>query len=103
MQKSSVIQIQENRFQMNQTALEGTKVDERSIIMNNQFTGNILTARSDNRGLRLIHNFYDDYTGLDVTGDGFGDIPYVAVSSFGQWMVRQPVYQFLWHHQALLS
>jgi len=94
LQKSSVIQIQENRFQMNQTALEGTKVDERSTIMDNQFTGNILTARSDNQGLRLIHNFYDDYTGLDVTSDGFGDVPYVAVSSFGQWMVRQPVYQF---------
>lgn len=94
LQKSSIIQIQENRFQMNQTALEGTKVDERSTIMDNQFTGNILTARSDSQGLRLKHNFYDDYTGLDVAGDGFGDVPYVAVSSFGQWMVRQPVYQF---------
>ena len=102
LQKSSVIQIQENRFQMNQTALEGTKVDERSTIMENQFTGNILTARSDNRGLRLIHNFYDDYTGLDVTGDGFGDVPYVAVSSFGQWMVRQPVYQFFVASQSVV-
>jgi len=94
MQKCSVIQIQENGFQMNQTALEGTKVDNHSIINDNQFTGNILTARSDQQGLRLVRNFYDDYRGLDVAGDGFGDVPYVAVSSFGQWMVRQPVYQF---------
>ncbi|WKT76023.1 right-handed parallel beta-helix repeat-containing protein [Lysinibacillus fusiformis] len=94
MQKCSVIQIQENGFQMNQTALEGTKVDNHSIINDNQFTGNILTARSDQQGLRLVRNFYDDYRGIDVAGDGFGDVPYVAVSSFGQWMVRQPVYQF---------
>ncbi|QPA58359.1 right-handed parallel beta-helix repeat-containing protein [Lysinibacillus sphaericus] len=94
LQKCSVIQIQENRFQMNQTALEGTKVDKHSIIKDNQFTGNILTARSDQQGLRLVRNFYDDYRGIDVAGDGFGDVPYVAVSSFGQWMVRQPVYQF---------
>ncbi|WP_230875103.1 NosD domain-containing protein [Lysinibacillus cavernae] len=94
LQKSSVIQIQENRFQMNQTALEGTKVDDGSIVNDNQFTGNILTARSDHQGFRLVRNFYDDYTGIDVAGDGFGDVPYVAVSSFGQWMVRQPVYQF---------
>ncbi|WP_025114847.1 right-handed parallel beta-helix repeat-containing protein [Lysinibacillus fusiformis] len=94
MQKCSVIQIQENGFQMNQTALEGTKVDNDSIINDNQFTGNILTARSDQQGLRLVRNFYDDYRGMDVAGDGFGDVPYVAVSSFGQWMVRQPVYQF---------
>ncbi len=94
LQKSSDIQIQENCFRMNQTALEGTKVEDDSIINDNQFTGNILTARSDHQGLRLIGNFYDDYTGIDVAGDGFGDVPYVAVSSFGQWMVRQPVYQF---------
>ncbi|MGN4127550.1 nitrous oxide reductase family maturation protein NosD [Lysinibacillus sphaericus] len=94
LQKSTGIQIASNDFQMNQTALEGTKVDGHSMVTNNQFTGNILTARSDQQGFLLSNNYYDDYAGIDLENDGMGDVPYVAVSSFGQWMVRQPVYQY---------
>ncbi|MGE7949770.1 right-handed parallel beta-helix repeat-containing protein [Lysinibacillus sp. NPDC093688] len=94
MQKSSTIQIETNDFQMNQTALEGTKVSNDTLASNNNFTGNILTARSDQQGFQLKNNYYDDYSGIDLKDNGIGDIPYVAVSSFGQWMVRQPVYQY---------
>jgi len=94
MQKSSTIQIETNDFQMNQTALEGTKVSNDTLASSNNFTGNILTARSDQQGFQLKNNFYDDYSGIDLKDNGIGDIPYVAVSSFGQWMVRQPVYQY---------
>ncbi|MFE3577249.1 nitrous oxide reductase family maturation protein NosD [Lysinibacillus sp. NPDC059133] len=94
MQKSSTIQIETNDFQMNQTALEGTKVSNDTLASSNNFTGNILTARSDQQGFQLINNYYDDYSGIDLKDNGIGDIPYVAVSSFGQWMVRQPVYQY---------
>ncbi|MGE7696095.1 right-handed parallel beta-helix repeat-containing protein [Lysinibacillus sp. NPDC094177] len=94
MQKSSNIQIETNDFQMNQTALEGTKVSDDTMASSNNFTGNILTARSDKQGFRLVNNYYDDYSGIDLKDNGIGDIPYVAVSSFGQWMVRQPVYQY---------
>ena len=94
MQKSSTIQIESNDFQMNQTALEGTKVSNDTLASSNNFTGNILTARSDQQGFQLKNNFYDDYSGIDLKDNGIGDIPYVAVSSFGQWMVRQPVYQY---------
>lgn len=94
LQKSTAILIEQNDFQMNQTAIEGTRVDEETRVTANRFTGNILTARSDNKGFRLVNNYYDDYSGLDLQGDGIGDTPYVAVSSFGQWMVRQPVYQY---------
>ncbi len=83
-----------NHFQMNQTTIEGTKVDDQTVVYNNQFTGNILTARSDQQGIQLSSNYYDDYVGTDLKNDGTGDVPYVAVSSFGQWMVRQPVYQY---------
>ncbi len=65
-----------------------------SVATNNQFTGNILTARADRQGFLLTNNYYDDYSGIDLKNDGIGDVPYVAVSSFGQWMVRQPVYQY---------
>ena len=94
LQKSTAILVEQNDFQMNQTAIEGTKVDEETRVTANQFTGNILTARSDNEGFQLTNNYYDDYSGLDLEGDGIGDTPYVAVSSFGQWMVRQSVYQY---------
>ncbi|QGG53283.1 right-handed parallel beta-helix repeat-containing protein [Lysinibacillus pakistanensis] len=94
LQKSSMIQIDTNNFQMNQTAVEGTKVSNNTKASNNSFTGNILTARSDQLGFQLQSNYYDDYTGIDIEGNGYGDIPYVAMSSFGQWMVRQPVYQY---------
>ncbi|WP_285396123.1 NosD domain-containing protein [Lysinibacillus sp. fls2-241-R2A-57] len=94
LQKSSNVQVETNDFQMNQTALEGTKVSEDTTASNNSFTGNILTARSDKQGFKLVGNYYDDYSGIDLEDNGFGDVPYVAVSSFGQWMVRQPVYQY---------
>jgi len=94
MQKSSTIQIETNDFQMNQTAIEGTKVSDDTMASSNNFTGNILTARSDKQGFQLVSNYYDDYSGIDLKDNGIGDIPYVAVSSFGQWMVRQPVYQY---------
>ncbi|WP_346655555.1 right-handed parallel beta-helix repeat-containing protein [Lysinibacillus sphaericus] len=94
MQRSSTIQIESNDFQMNQTALEGTKVSNDTLASSNNFTGNILTARSDQQGFQLKNNYYDDYSGIDLKDNGIGDIPYVAVSSFGQWMVRQPVYQY---------
>ncbi|TDX90897.1 UNVERIFIED_CONTAM: nitrous oxidase accessory protein [Lysinibacillus xylanilyticus] len=94
MQKSANIQIETNDFQMNQTAIEGTKVSDDTMASRNNFTGNILTARSDKQGFQLVSNYYDDYSGIDLKDNGIGDIPYVAVSSFGQWMVRQPVYQY---------
>lgn len=94
MQKSSTIQIEANDFQMNQTAIEGSKASEDTMASSNNFTGNILTARSDPQGFQLVNNYYDDYSGIDLKDNGIGDTPYVAVSSFGQWMVRQPVYQY---------
>ncbi|CAM5310212.1 Copper-binding protein OS=Lysinibacillus sphaericus OX=1421 GN=LS41612_03005 PE=4 SV=1 [Lysinibacillus sphaericus] len=94
LQKSAEVQIMHNNFQMNQTAIKGTKVDDQTVVYNNQFTGNILTARSDQQGIQLSSNYYDDYVGTDLKNDGTGDVPYVAVSSFGQWMKGQPVYQY---------
>ncbi|WP_234007840.1 right-handed parallel beta-helix repeat-containing protein [Lysinibacillus sp. FJAT-14745] len=94
MQKSANIRIETNDFQMNQTAIEGTKVSDDTVASSNNFTGNILTARSDKQGFQLVNNYYDDYSGIDLKDNGIGDVPYVAVSSFGQWMVRQPVYQY---------
>ena len=44
--------------------------------------------------IHLIENYYDDYSGIDLNDDGIGDESYVALQSFGQWMVGKPVYQY---------
>ncbi|MDV6377435.1 right-handed parallel beta-helix repeat-containing protein [Sporosarcina sp. GW1-11] len=94
MQTCEAIEVEGNYFEVNQTAIEATRIDDASIVRNNTFTGNILTARSDQKGLSLRANTYDDYEGIDVDEDGYGDTSYMAYSSFGQWMVRQPAYQY---------
>lgn len=93
-QNSKEIMIEENHFQMNETAVEVTKSDNSNSVVRNTFTGNILTARSDQTGINLAGNYYDDYRGMDANDDGMGDTAYVALSSFGQWMVREPAYQY---------
>ena len=50
--------------------------------------------RTDQAGVQLSHNFYDDYSGRDYDGDGIGDTTHITMNSFGQWMVRKPVYQY---------
>ena len=94
MQKSADIQLINNTLHMNQTALESIRSDESNTAMQNQFIGNLVNVRSDKEGLTLQQNYYDDYSGIDLDDDGTGDEAYVALQSFGQWMVRKPVYQY---------
>ena len=93
-QKSTDIQLTNNTLHMNQTALESIRSDESNTAMQNQFIGNLVNVRSDKEGLTLQQNYYDDYSGIDLDDDGTGDEAYVALQSFGQWMVRKPVYQY---------
>ena len=91
---SADIQLIDNTLHMNQTALESIRSDESNIARQNQFVGNLVNVRSDQQGLTLQQNYYDDYSGIDLDDDGIGDEAYVALQSFGQWMVRKPVYQY---------
>ncbi|OKL36926.1 right-handed parallel beta-helix repeat-containing protein [Domibacillus mangrovi] len=93
LQNVQISKITNNLFCINGTAIQATKASE-VVVTNNTFMGNILTARSDSTGFHLTGNSYDDYDGKDYDGDGIGDTPYTAVKSFGQWMVRKPVYQY---------
>lgn len=87
------MEIFDNAFSANGTVIQA-KRSKTLHIHDNQFVGNILTIRTDRDGAVLIHNFYDDYDGKDYDGDGIGDTKYIATNSFGQWMVRKPVYQY---------
>lgn len=93
-QKTSGVHLVSNKFQMNQTAIESIKSDKSNNATKNYFVGNLVNVRSDSVGMTLEKNYYDDYSGIDMDDDGIGDESYVALQSFGQWMVRKPVYQY---------
>ena len=93
LQNAKATTLQENVFRINGTVIQVKKSPE-AIVSNNKFFGNILAASSDTEGVHLSHNQYDDYSGKDYNGDGIGDTQYMAAKSFGQWMVRKPVYQY---------
>lgn len=86
--------IKKNVFLMNQSAIELIRSNEENQVKRNNFIGNIVNLRSDGTGSQIVQNYYDDYAGIDVNSDGIGDSNYVALQSFGQWMVRQPAYQY---------
>lgn len=92
-QKSDGVTISDNIFQMNQTAIESIQSGT-NLVAKNDFVGNLVNVRSDVKGIQLQENYYDDYAGIDIDDDGIGDESYVALQSFGQWIVRKPVYQY---------
>lgn len=94
LQKTKDVEMKENVFQMNQTAIESIKSDKSNLAAENYFVGNLVNVRSDSTGVTLKNNYYDDYSGIDLDDDGIGDEAYVGLQSFGQWMVRKPVYQY---------
>lgn len=95
-------QIQHNIFSSNQTAIEFTAADKNNTVTNNDFVGNILNIRSDGSDSRIDKNYYDDYDGNDIDDNGVGDTNYVALQSFGQWMVREPAYQYFIESPAVI-
>lgn len=92
-QNAKEMVVEANTFSTNGTVLQ-VRRSPTLVVQNNEFHGNILSARTDQAGVQLKHNFYDDYDGKDYDGDGIGDTSYRATNSFGQWMVRKPVYQY---------
>lgn len=83
----------ENVFQSNSTVVEAKRSPD-VVVNDNEFIGNILAARSDKHLFILDHNMYDDYKGYDFDRNNIGDTPHQTYTSFGQWMVRKPVYQY---------
>jgi nitrous oxidase accessory protein len=72
--------VQRNRFRDN-AFIEN--VQQVAVLGGGRFRGNEFTVAD--RG-----NFWSDYRGYDLDGDGFGDLPYRAESLFGDLMDREP-------------
>ncbi len=94
--------VEHNTFSTNGTVLQVKRSGE-LLVKDNEFHGNILTARTDQQGVKLQQNFYDDYDGKDYDGDGIGDTAYIATNSFGQWMARKPVYQYFMESPSVVT
>lgn len=101
-QKARDITVEKNVFLVNGTVLHVRRSQE-LLVQQNKFHGNILTVRTDRQGFRLQRNYYDDYEGRDYNGDQIGDTPYMATNSFGQWMVRKPVYQYFMESPSVVT
>lgn len=87
------LEIINNIFSTNGTVLQ-VRRSETTVVKKNRFFSNILTARADQYNFILERNMYDDFNGYDFNQDGIGDTSYIASNSFGQWMVKKPVYQY---------
>lgn len=93
LQKASNIEMLGNELIMNVIAISGMDVWD-SVFSNNRLRMNVLTTASSIEGLTLAQNAYDDYDGYDLDGDQLGDSPYIATSTFGQWVLKRPSYQY---------
>jgi nitrous oxidase accessory protein len=73
------------------TFLSGT---HRTLLRHNAFSGNGRAVRveggGDALGVRWEENYFDDYAGYDLDGDGVGDVPYELASLSGQLLDAHP-------------
>lgn len=92
-----------NRFADNVFRLDGTGIvfhssPTRNHFERNSFRDNAEQVRVDGRGdalgIKWSENYFDDYAGYDLDGDGFGDLPYELRSLSGQLMGKRPQLQF---------
>lgn len=101
-QQARELVVANNTFTTNGTVLQ-VKRSETALVTNNDFAANILTARTDTKGVQLMQNTYDDYSGYDFDGNGIGDTPHIASNAFGQWMVKKPVYQYFMESPSVVT
>jgi nitrous oxidase accessory protein len=68
-------------------------------ISGNDFGGNDVQTRVDGGGdardVAWHGNWFDDYTGYDLDGDGTGDVPYELRSFTGELVARKPELGFM--------
>lgn len=61
---------------------------------NNRFVSNVIETQADgSKDNELLHNYWDAFQGLDPSGDGISDIPYVMNPFFQRLTKGIPAYQ----------
>ena len=90
LQLGDTLAIRGNTLELDQTALVFHASGHRMTIADNDLADNDVQVRVDGGGnatdVDWHGNYFDDYTGYDLDGDGTGDIPYELRSLTGQLM-----------------
>jgi nitrous oxidase accessory protein len=93
-----------NRFDKNAFVLNGTGVIFHGRERGNSFENNVLRdnqeqvrveGNSDSSGTSWRNNYFDDYVGYDLDGDGIGDVRYELRSLSGELIRRRPDLELL--------
>jgi nitrous oxidase accessory protein len=93
-----------NRFERNAFVLNGTAVIFHGRERGNTFEDNVLRdnqeqvrveGNSDSSGTLWQNNYFDDYVGYDLDGDGIGDVRYELRSLSGELIRRRPDLELL--------
>jgi nitrous oxidase accessory protein len=92
-------QITGNQLRLCRTAIAFHASSHGVEVTGNDFGGNEAQTRVDGGGdamnVAWRGNWFDDYAGYDMDGDGTGDVPYELRSFTGQLVARRPELGFL--------
>lgn len=90
--------IESNVFAGNYIGLDLKDKNERNTMINNNFIGNIVQTKIftsvEPMDLNGQGNYWDDYSGMDLNGDGIGEIPYESGKLFDKLVEENPMLQF---------
>lgn len=90
--------IENNIFAGNYIGLDLKDKNERNSMINNNFIGNIVQTKIftsvEPMDLNGQGNYWDDYSGMDLNGDGIGEIPYESGKLFDKLVEENPMLQF---------
>lgn len=90
--------IKNNIFAGNYIGLDLKDKNERNTMINNNFIGNIVQTKIftsvEPMDLNGHGNYWDDYSGMDLNGDGIGEIPYESGKLFDKLVEENPMLQF---------
>lgn len=81
---SNRISVTENDFIRNGWAIRVMANCLDMLFSHNNFAGNTFDVATNSRTIesRFVENYWDDYEGYDLNGDGFGDVPFRPVTLF---------------------
>lgn len=81
---ASRIRARGNRFERNGWAVKLMASTSEGEFASNDFVGNSFDVATNSRGndTKFTGNYFDDYRGYDLDGDGFGDVPHHPVRLF---------------------
>ncbi len=90
--------VRRNTFALNDAAVTFHSSETRNVFTDNIFQYNrsqvVVEGRGNARGVRWAGNYFDDYRGYDLDGDGIGDVAYAPRSLSAQLVADHPQLRF---------